>query len=121
MRSLETSPPNLSPEAAAHARGGKRRCAQRLAIAQSFLDLTGIAFDETAFTAFFQAFQESSVLELHEVSAAVPALKLILLERIAARCLCQLNDPAASPTAWACACGACVMLPRLSGGTFSNH
>ena len=78
-----------------HARGRKDDVVPRvLAIAQSFLDLTGNRFDETAFTAFFQAFQESSVLELREVSAAVPALKLILLERIAARCLCQLNDPA---------------------------
>jgi len=78
-----------------HARGRKDDVVPRvLAIAQAFLDLTGDRFDETAFTAFFQAFQESTVLELREVSAVVPALKLILLERIAARCRCQINDPA---------------------------
>ena len=57
-----------------------------LALAQTLLDLTGNHFRETAFTAFFQAFQQSTVLELREVSAAVSAMKLVLLERIAARC-----------------------------------
>jgi cyclic beta-1,2-glucan synthetase len=88
-----------------HARGQKDDVVPRvLALAETFLDLTGNRFRETAFTAFFQAFQESTVLELREVSAAVPALKLILLERIAARCRCLLNDPAHQP----CGLGVCV-------------
>ena len=78
-----------------HARGRKDEVVPRvLALAQTFLDLTGNRFGETAFTAFFQAFQESTVLELRELSAAVSAMKLVLLERIAARCRCLLRDPA---------------------------
>jgi len=78
-----------------HARGRKNEIVPRvLALAQKFLDLTGNRFRETAFITFFQAFQEGAVLELREVSAAVPALKLVLLERIAARCRCLLQDPA---------------------------
>ena len=78
-----------------HARGRKNDIVPRvLALAQKFLDLTGNRFGETAFITFFQAFQEGAVLELREVSATVPTLKLILLERIAARCRCLLQDSA---------------------------
>jgi cyclic beta-1,2-glucan synthetase len=78
-----------------HARGRKNDIVPRvLALAQKFLDLTGNRFGQTAFITFFQAFQEGAVLELREVSAAVPTLKLILLERIAARCRCLLQDSA---------------------------
>jgi cyclic beta-1,2-glucan glucanotransferase len=78
-----------------HARGRKDEIVPRvLALAQTFLDLTGNRFSEMAFTAFFQAFEESTVLELREVSAVVAAMKLVLLERIAARCRCLLQDPA---------------------------
>src|SRR5208283_661469 len=78
-----------------HARGRKDDIVPRvLALAQAFLDLTSNRFRETTFTTFFQAFQESAVLELREVSAVVSAMKLVLLERIAARCRCLLNDPA---------------------------
>ncbi|MGA8764189.1 MAG: hypothetical protein WB562_15080, partial [Candidatus Sulfotelmatobacter sp.] len=82
-----------------HVRGRKGEVVPRvLALAQAYLDLTGNRFREPAFTAFFQAFQESTVLDLREISAAVPALKLILLERIAARGRCLLNDPADQST-----------------------
>src|SRR5271156_2360470 len=78
-----------------HARGRKDEVVPRvLALAQTFLDLTGNHFHEIAFTTFFQAFQQSAVLELREVSAAVSAMKLVLLERIAARCRNLLRDPA---------------------------
>src|SRR5271170_6443700 len=78
-----------------HARGRKDEVVPRvLALAQAFLDLTGNHFSEIAFTTFFQAFQQSAVLELREVSAAVSAMKLVLLERIAARCRNLLRDPA---------------------------
>jgi cyclic beta-1,2-glucan synthetase len=80
-----------------HARGRKDDIVPRvLALAQTFLDLTGNRFSEMAFTTFFQAFEENAVLELREVWAIVPALKLVLLERIAARCRCLLQDPAGS-------------------------
>lgn len=82
-----------------HARGRKDEIVPRvLALAQAYLDLTGNRFREPTFTAFFQAFQESTVLELRELSAAVPALKLILLERIAARGRCLLCEPAGQST-----------------------
>jgi len=77
-----------------HARGRKGEVVPRvLALAQTFLDLTGNHFRETAFTTFLQAFQEGTVLELREVWAVVPAVKLVLLERIVARCRCLLEDP----------------------------
>ncbi|MGA9543729.1 MAG: glycosyl transferase, partial [Candidatus Sulfotelmatobacter sp.] len=80
-----------------HVRGRKDEVVPRvLALAQALLDLTGNRFSETTFTAFFQAFQENTVLELLELSAAVSAMKLVLLERIAARCRCLLRDPAAA-------------------------
>ncbi|MGC2790726.1 MAG: hypothetical protein WA899_01795, partial [Candidatus Sulfotelmatobacter sp.] len=80
-----------------HVRGRKDEVVPRvLALAQGLLDLTGNRFRETTFTAFFQAFQENTVLELLELSAAVSAMKLVLLERIAARCRCLLRDPAES-------------------------
>jgi cyclic beta-1,2-glucan synthetase len=79
-----------------HVRGRKDEVVPRvLALAQAYLDLTANRFRETTFTAFFQAFQETTVLEFREVSAAVPALKLVLLERIAARCRSLVDDPAA--------------------------
>ena len=105
-----------------HVRGRKDEVVPRvLALAQALLDLTGNRFRETTFTAFFQAFQESTVLELLELSAAVSAMKLVLLERIAARCRCLLRDPRGHPMAWAYACGACVIFRKLPGKTFSNR
>src|SRR5580693_7935680 len=78
-----------------HARGRKDEVVPRvLVLAQAFLDVSGNRFRHEAFTTFFQAFQKSTVLELREVSAAVSAMKLVLLERIAARCRCLLRDPA---------------------------
>ena len=55
-----------------------------LAFAEAFLDVTANHFNEVEFTAFCQAFQEIAVLDLPELLALVPALKLVLLERIAA-------------------------------------
>jgi cyclic beta-1,2-glucan synthetase len=56
-----------------------------LALSEAFLDAIGNRFNEVDFIAFCQAFQEIAVLDLYEVLALVPALKLVLLERIAAR------------------------------------
>jgi cyclic beta-1,2-glucan synthetase len=82
-----------------HVRGRKGEIVPRvLALGQAFLDLTANRFSETSFTAFFQGFQESTVLGMREISAAVPAIKLVLLERIAARCRYLLNDPASQST-----------------------
>jgi cyclic beta-1,2-glucan synthetase len=83
------------PKQLPHVRGRKEEVVPRvLALAQTLLDLTANRFRGTTFTAFFQAFQENTVLELEELTAAVPAMKLVLLERIAARCRRLLDDPA---------------------------
>ncbi len=88
-----------------HARGRKDEVVPRvLALAQAFLDLTGNHFSESSFTAFFEAIQESTVLEFRELSAVVPAVKLVLLERIAARTRSLLGDP----THASCGLGICV-------------
>jgi cyclic beta-1,2-glucan synthetase len=77
-----------------HVRGRKEEIIPRvLAFAQAFLDKTGNRFREDEFVTFCQAFQENAVLELRELSALVPALKLILLERIAARARGLVEEP----------------------------
>jgi cyclic beta-1,2-glucan synthetase len=79
-----------------HSRGRKNEVVPRvLVLAQTFLDLTANHFREKAFTAFVQIFQQTTVLEMREITAIVPALKLVLLERIAARARCVLEDPGA--------------------------
>ncbi len=50
-------------------------------------------FSEAKFTEFCLAFEETAPLEFHEVGALVPALKLVLLEKIAARGARLVNDP----------------------------
>ena len=55
-----------------------------LAFAEGYLDVASDRFSETEFTHFCLAFQEISVLDLSEVLSLVPAMKLVLLERIAA-------------------------------------
>ncbi|MGA7907570.1 MAG: glycosyl transferase, partial [Candidatus Sulfotelmatobacter sp.] len=103
LRAVETE---LKPlDRLPHVRGRKDEIVPRvLALAQAFLDLISNRFCETTFSGFFQAFQENTVLELREVSAVVSALKLILLERIAARGRCLLNDPGRQ----SCGLGVCV-------------
>ena len=64
-----------------------------LAIAQAFLDETDTTFSESKFAEFCIAFEEITPLEFHEIGAIVPALKLVLLEQIAARGSALVNDP----------------------------
>ncbi len=64
-----------------------------LVIAQAFFDETDARFSETKFTEFCLAFEETAPLEFHEVGALVPALKLVLLEKIAAQGVRLVNDP----------------------------
>ncbi|MBZ5688459.1 MAG: glycosyl transferase [Acidobacteriia bacterium] len=54
-----------------------------LVIAQAFLDQMEAKFSKSEFTAFCMAFEESAPLQFHEIGSLVPALKMILLERIA--------------------------------------
>ena len=65
-----------------------------LAIAKGFLDQVDIHFKKPQFTAFCLAFEEVTPLEFHEIGALVPALKLVLLERIAELAMVLLKDPA---------------------------
>src|SRR5258708_11424788 len=75
-----------------------------LAFSQAFLDVADNSFNEQGFTSFCQAFQETTILDLRELRALVPALKLILLERIAARGRCLLKNPSSD----AFAVGVCL-------------
>ncbi|HEV2715036.1 MAG TPA: hypothetical protein VGU64_07190, partial [Terriglobales bacterium] len=56
-----------------------------LAVAECFLEATSYEFSEIEFTAFVETFQQTTVLTMRELWTLVSALKLILLERIAAR------------------------------------
>ena len=56
-----------------------------VAVAAGFLAATGYEFNEDSFSSYVQAFQQNTVLKLVELWALVPALKLVLLEEIAAR------------------------------------
>src|SRR5246500_1867713 len=53
-----------------------------LVIAQAFLNQMEATFSKSEFTAFCMAFEESAPLQFHEIGSLVPALKMILLERI---------------------------------------
>jgi hypothetical protein len=64
-----------------------------LAIAEAFFDETEDAFCKNKFKAFCLAFEETTPLQFHEIGALVPALKLVLLERIASRGKCLVDDP----------------------------
>jgi len=65
-----------------------------LAIAQAFLEETGATFAKSEFTAFCLAFEAAVPLQFHEIGSLVPALQLVLLERIVERGLAYLDDPA---------------------------
>jgi hypothetical protein len=64
-----------------------------LAIAEAFFDETEDLFCKNKFKAFCLAFEETTPLQFHEIGALVPALKLVLLERIASRGKCLVDDP----------------------------
>jgi hypothetical protein len=69
-----------------------------LAIAEAFFDETEDTFCKNKFKAFCLAFEETTPLEFHEIGALVPALKLVLLERIAFRGKCLVDDPTTKST-----------------------
>ncbi|MEO8727464.1 MAG: glucoamylase family protein [Acidobacteriaceae bacterium] len=54
-----------------------------LAIAEDFLLAAEYLYSDQAFAAYLEAFQKVTVLELMEMGNLVPALKLVLLERVA--------------------------------------
>ena len=74
-----------------------------LALAEGFLEASGYAFSEQGFTFFLEIFQKTTVLELHEFSAIIPALRVVLLEQVAVRGLKVVRDPMHE-----CGLGACI-------------
>ena len=56
-----------------------------VAVAAGFLAAAGYEFNESSFSSYVQAFQRGTALKMVELWALVPALKLVLLEEIAAR------------------------------------
>ena len=63
-----------------------------LAIPEGFLEQVGTTFSKSQFTAFCMAFEETTPLEFHEIGSLVPALKLLLIERIAELGTAYLDD-----------------------------
>jgi cyclic beta-1,2-glucan synthetase len=66
------------------------------ALAEDFLAATGYQFNEAAFAAYVEAFQEVTILEMQELWTLIPVLKLVLLEQIATQGRRLLKDPAGS-------------------------
>ena len=64
-----------------------------LAIAVAFIKETGANFAKSDFTAFCLAFEAGVPLQFHEIGSLVPALKLVLLERIVQNGLVVLDHP----------------------------
>jgi len=64
-----------------------------LALAEGFLEATGYVFSEHAFAFFIEVFQKTTVLELPEFSAVIPAMRIVLLEQVAARGRQVVRDP----------------------------
>ena len=64
-----------------------------LALAEEFLGAASYQFSEQSFRWFVESVQESTVLNLSELWAMVPVLKLVLLEQIALRSGRLFRDP----------------------------
>jgi cyclic beta-1,2-glucan synthetase len=68
-----------------------------LAIAEFFLKKTDTNFSKSEFTAFCLAFEETTPLEFREIGALVPALRLVLLEQVAALGSSLVKNPTSQP------------------------
>ncbi len=66
------------------------------AVAEDYLSAAAYRWGSAGFTEYLQAFQEITVLNMAEVWALVPVLKLVLLEQVAARGRRLLQDPVGS-------------------------
>lgn len=77
---------NGALERTEHVRRGAGKPAPRvLVLSEDFLAAVRYRFDDRVFSEYLQAFQNVVVLRLSELWELVPALKLVLLERVAAR------------------------------------
>ena len=78
----------------AHVRVPKGATVPRvLALAEGFLELVSYEFSEQEFTLFVEVFQQTTTLQVRELWTLVSALKLVLLEQIAARGKRLLSNP----------------------------
>jgi len=84
-----------------------------LALAEGFLEAVSYEFGEQEFSLFVEVFQQTTELQIRELWALVPALKLVLLEQIAARGKPLLEDPKVDSNG----VGACVRSLRDVGQT----
>jgi cyclic beta-1,2-glucan synthetase len=84
-----------------------------VALAGGYLATSGYDFSESSLITYVQAFQQNTALKLFELWALVPALKLVLLEEIAARGSKVIADPSGSYGA-----GVCVRSLRDIGHTY---
>src|SRR2546428_244942 len=77
-----------------------------LALAEGFLEATSYEFSEPEFTLFVEPLQQTTILTMRELWVLVSALKLILLEQIAAHAGSIIRDPRESN-------GVCVYVRNL--------
>src|SRR6266481_239564 len=77
-----------------------------LALAEGFLEATSYEFSEPEFTLFVETLQQTTILTMRELLVLVSALKLILLEQIAAHAGSIIRDPRESN-------GVCVYVRNL--------
>src|SRR5256885_5625288 len=98
--------PSLKPDARiAHVRTPSGASLPRvLALAEQFLEVVSYDFNEQELTLFLDVFQQTTPLNLRELWALGPALRLVLLEQIAERGQRLLGNPLDDSTG----VGACV-------------
>jgi cyclic beta-1,2-glucan synthetase len=78
----------------AHARSPSGLIVPRsLALAEGFLEAVSYEFGEQEFSLFMEVFQRTTELQIRELWALAPALKLVLLQQIALRGRQLLEDP----------------------------
>ncbi len=93
MRDLQSSKLRKLP----HVRSPQGDVVPRVvSIAESYLQAGSYEFTEPSFAAFVEDIQTAAILNLRELWALVPALKLILLEKVARDAPALLASPAAA-------------------------
>ncbi|HEV2117273.1 MAG TPA: glucoamylase family protein [Terriglobales bacterium] len=93
---------SLKPLPQARQRNGNQ-IPRALAVTEGFLAASAYRFDERSFAVYVDAYQETTALDFEELAALAFCLKLVLLERIAARAPQVLRERQTS-----CGVGECV-------------
>jgi cyclic beta-1,2-glucan synthetase len=102
LQDLSDAARSLKPLPQARRRNGNE-FPRLLAVAEGFLAAAENRFDERSLAAYVDAYQETTALDLEELSVLAFGLKLILLEKIAERAARVLQDRQSS-----CGVGDCV-------------